>query len=83
MATSFRVAEEQAQYLIELSHTLGVSQSEVLRRGLELLAAQHLGAGRNAFELGAGLFGGQATVADAGLSRNVSSRLRKRVRERA
>lgn len=82
MAISFRVAESEAKYLVELSDRLGVSQSEVLRRGLKLLAEQHFGAGANAYDLGADLFGGEATVDDADLSRNVSARLRKLVRDR-
>lgn len=81
MAISFRVAEPEMKYLVELSDRLGVSQSEVLRRGLRLLAEQHLDVGANAHDLGADLFGGEATVADADLSRSVSARLRKRVRE--
>lgn len=42
MAISFRVGEPEAKYLADLSQRLGVSQSEVLRRGLKLLAEQHL-----------------------------------------
>lgn len=82
MAISFRVAEPEMKYLVDLSQRLGISQSEVLRRGLRLLADQHLDLGANAYELGADLFGGEATVADAELSRTVSARLRKLVRER-
>jgi DNA-binding IclR family transcriptional regulator len=82
MAISFRVAEPEAKYLAELSERLGISQSEVLRRGLQAMAAQHLGAGVNAYALGADLFGGKATVADRDLSRTVSKRLRKLVREK-
>lgn len=82
MAISFRVAEPEMKYLVELSDRLGVSQSEVLRRGLRLLAEQHLDAATNAWELGADLFGGEATVDDAELSHNASARLRKLVRER-
>jgi hypothetical protein len=82
MAISFRVDEEHAGFLVELSDRLGVSQSEVLRRGIDLLAAQHLDTGASAYELGADLFGGEAAVADPDLSRNASRRLRKLVRER-
>ena len=83
MAISFRVAESDMKYLVELSDRLGVSQSEVLRRGLKLLAEQHLGVGANPYDLGVDLFGGEATVDDPALSRTVSTRLRKLVRERA
>ena len=82
MAISFRIAESETKYLAELSDRLGVSQSEVLRRGLKLLAEQHLGVGANAWELGADLFGGEATVDDPNRSHNASARLRKLVRER-
>ena len=82
MAISFRVAEPEMKYLIELSDRLGVSQSEVLRRGLRLLAEQHLDVGMDAYELGADLFGGEATVDDPNLSHSASARLRKLVRER-
>ena len=82
MASSFRVAEPEARYLVELSSRLGVSQSEVLRRGLQMLAAQHLGIAEGPYHLGADLFGGSATVADPNLSRSLSQRLRRRVREK-
>lgn len=82
MAISFRVGEPEAKYLADLSQRLGVSQSEVLRRGLKLLAEQHLDLAANAYELGADLFGGEATVADPDLSSTASARLRKLVRER-
>lgn len=82
MAISFRVAEQEAQYLVELSDRLGISQSEVLRRGLQVLAAQHLGAGVSPHALGEDLFGGKATVADRDLSQSVSKRLRRLVREK-
>ena len=82
MAISFRVAEPESKYLAELSERLGISQSEVLRRGLQLLAAQHLGAGVNPYALGEDLFGGEATIADPELSRSVSTRLRRMIREK-
>ena len=82
MAISLRVAEPESKYLSELSERLGVSQSEVLRRGLQLLAAQHLGAGSNPYALGEDLFGGEATVDDRDLSHTVSTRLRRMVREK-
>lgn len=81
MAISFRVAEPEMKYLAELSDRLGLSQSDVVRCGLKLLAEQHLGAGANAYELGADLFGGEATVADPDLARHASARLRRLVRE--
>ncbi len=82
MAISFRLAEPEAMYLVELSQRLGVSQSEVLRRGLQLLAAQHLGFGASPYLLGADLFGGEATIDDPELSHTVSTRLRRMVREK-
>ncbi len=82
MAISFRVAEPELKYLNELSDRLGITQSEVLRRGLHLLAAQHLGTGANPYALGEDLFGGEATVADRDLSDTVSKRLRRMVREK-
>lgn len=82
MAISFRVAEPEAKCLAGLSERLGISQSEVLRLGIKILAAQHLGAGAAPYELGADLFGGEARVADADLAQSSSKRLRKQMREK-
>lgn len=83
MAISLRIAEAEAHYLAELSARLGVSQSEVLRRGLNLLAEQHLGVGKSAYALGADLFAGEATVDDPELSHSASARLRALLRDEA
>lgn len=82
MAISFRVAEPEAKYLVDLSDRLGVSQSEVLRLGIKALAAQHLGTASAPYDLGADLFGGEANVDDADLAQSASKRLRKLVREK-
>jgi hypothetical protein len=81
VAVSLRCAEQELAYLAQLSDQLGVGQSEVLRRGLQLLAQTHLPASANAFELGKDLFGGaKATVADANLARNLSKHIRQLAR---
>jgi len=46
------------------------------------MAQQHLGSGASAYELGADLFGGDASIADPDLAGTLSARLRKQVRER-
>jgi hypothetical protein len=81
VAVSLRCAEQELVYLAQLSDQLGVGQSEVLRRGLQLLAQTHLPSAVNAFELGKDLFGGaSAAVTDTDLARNLSKHIRQLAR---